>query len=115
MILENAQIESTALEIEDHGIFTFMIHVDYGNSAQGIGGYALDGHDENLPYRPGHIKSIPFIRGFMEVVGVYKWEDLKGKYLRVIKEDDSFNAKVIGIQNITSDKKLIFKEFWEWK
>lgn len=40
--MKNAKITHTMLGTEDHGIFTFMLHVDYDGSGQGIGGYALD-------------------------------------------------------------------------
>lgn len=72
MKVVNAKIESTMLGIEDHGIFTFMIHLDYGGSGQGFGGYALGGEYTDK-----------LIRRVLKVVGVEKWEDLKGKYVRV--------------------------------
>jgi hypothetical protein len=39
---KNAQIVDTMLGTEDHGIFSFSLNLDYGNSGQNAGGYALD-------------------------------------------------------------------------
>ena len=114
MFKENAKIISTMLGIEDHGIFTLCVTVDYGGgSCQGVGGYSLDWHDDNLDYRPSDGKAIAFIRKFIEVAGVDMWEDLNGSHVRVIKDCEGLNSKAIGIQNITTDNSLIFKDFWE--
>jgi hypothetical protein len=36
----NARIVDVAIEIEDHGLLTMMVTVDYGGSRQGFGGFA---------------------------------------------------------------------------
>lgn len=51
--LRNAKIRHTMLGIEDHGIFTFVLDLDYGGSGQGAGMYCLDHHEDNKDYRPG--------------------------------------------------------------
>ena len=43
----NAMIRSVALEYEDHGILTCWLHLDYGGSCQGFGGYSLDKHNKD--------------------------------------------------------------------
>ena len=40
--IKNAIITGTYLGIEDHGILTFWLYLDYGGSGQGFGGYQLD-------------------------------------------------------------------------
>lgn len=78
--VENARITSTHLGLEDHGIFTFWLHLDYGSSGQGYGGYGLGS------YKQGDSHGLDFgmatIQRVMQVVGVEKWEDLPGKYVR---------------------------------
>lgn len=113
IITENVKIESTMLGIEDHGIFTCLISVSAGSSHYSVGGYALDEHDKNKGYRPCSEKSIAFIRKLLDVVGVYYWEELKGKHMRVIRNGRGCEVGAIGIQHITEDKKLIFRDFWE--
>ena len=95
MDIRNAKIEDTMLGIEDHGIFTSMIQLDYGDSShQGFGGYVLGGSF-----------GVDYIKGLLNVVGVEKWEDLVGKYIRVkIDNTDGWNGKIIGIGNITKDE-----------
>lgn len=89
------------LGFEDHGIFTCMIHLDYGGAGQGFGGYCLAGSndkdtDGNFPNNYG----ANFIKKILEVVGVEKWEDLVGKHVRVKAE----HTKVLEIGNILEDE-----------
>ena len=105
MEIKNAIIEEAVLDIGDRGLLTSWIYLDYGGSGQGFGGFAL--------YLPKSFKNGSdcgdyaghFIFRVMEVVGVGKWKDLKGKPIRVkadhsgvyeignIIKDDWFNPK----------------------
>ena len=99
MVERNAKIEDTMFGLEDHGIMTFFVYFDYGDSThQGFGGYALDGASG----KKGHPKSITALRRVLEVVGVMKWEQLKGKYCRVRRED-GWNGKIVAIGHIIED------------
>jgi hypothetical protein len=111
MMESNARIESTMLGIEDHGIMSFYLYLDYGRSGQGFGGYGLDEYDKIKECRIGHPKSIILIRKILEVVGVDKWEDLEGKYIKVKYE----HSGVDGICSIIGDNWLMIKDFWEEK
>lgn len=107
---KNARIDSTFLGIEDHGIMTFVLGLDYGDSGhQGAGTYALDEWDEVNSKRRGMSKSIELIRKILEIVSVEKWEDLEGKFIRVKAE----HCKVHAIGNITKNEWLDFKRFWD--
>ncbi len=57
------------LGIEDHGIPTFFLYLDYGGASQGFGGFTLSSVDQIIE--------------LLKIVGVEKWEDLKGKHVRV--------------------------------
>ena len=46
----------------------------------------------------------------LEVVGVDKWEDLPGKYIRF--EDNGWGSKVTKIGNIIEEKWLDLEEFF---
>ena len=89
MEIRNAKIESTFLGFEDHGIFTYFLHLEWEHAGQGFGGYILGGG-----YGDETIKAI------LETVGVDKWEDLPGKYVRIERE----HIKVHRIGNIIEDK-----------
>ena len=98
--IKNAKIESTSLGYEDHGILTIFLGLDYSGAGQGFGGYALDQYDELEKKRiPTKLSGI-WIQKILEVVGVDKWEDLKGKYIRV----ESDMGKVYKIGNLLEEK-----------
>ena len=50
------------------------------------------------------------ISKILEVVGVDKWEDLPGKYIRF--EDNGFGSNVTKIGNIIDEKWLDFRELF---
>ncbi len=112
METKNARIESTHLGMEDHGFFTFYLMLDYGGSGQGAGGYCLDiwNDDENSKGDANQLaKSFLIIKEIMKTVGVEKWEDLKGKHIRVKAE----HAKVYEIGHFLKDKWLNFEDFFK--
>lgn len=103
METRNAIIESTRLGPEDHGIFSAYLTLNYGGSGQSFGGYALDrhnGHRDLRSERVGTAYGMEFIRRVMAVVGVSKWEDLKGKHVRAVMEHD----KIHSIGHIIEDR-----------
>lgn len=97
--IHNAKITGTMLGIEDHGLFTSFIYLDWEGGGIGVGGYLLGGES-----------GIKFIEETLKVVGVGKWEDLKGRYCRV--ETDGWGAPARGIGNILKDEWLYPKEFF---
>jgi hypothetical protein len=90
----NAQIESTMLGYEDHGILTCFLMLKQKGSSQGFGGYRLDAPEGYGIYTDFWIKRI------LEVVGVGKWEDLEGKYVQVRGEEF---GTIAAIGHITDD------------
>lgn len=88
--IRNARIESTHLGNEDHGILTIFLQLSYDRgSSQAFGGYNL-----TMPGQLGF-----WVNQILKVVGVEKWEDLKGKYIRV----ESDFGKVYRIGNLMED------------
>ena len=104
MPIMNAKIAGTTLGYEGHGMLTAFIYLDYGGSQQGFGGYRLDAYDKEEK------KEVPtkycgaWIAGILKAVGVDKWEDLEGKYVRVEREDGGWNSRISAIGNIVEDK-----------
>lgn len=103
----NARIRSTMLWIEDHGIMTFFLNLEWSGAGQGFVGYALDSKAGEI----GHVKSIICLRRILETVGVEKWEDLKGQLIRIKKDDEWGQIKAIG--HIIDDKWLDIDAFWK--
>lgn len=96
---KNAIITGTSLTIADHGLLSAWIYLDYGGSGQGFGGYSLYlpkdfSHHEIASGYAGH-----FIFRTIVIAGVEKWEDLKGKTIRVKCE----HSKVHAIGHIVKD------------
>lgn len=108
----NAKIASTMLGIEDHGIMTFFIFLEWNGGGQALGGFALDGAKSREDYetRVGHGAGFIAIRKILETVGVEKWEDLKGKLIRA-KIDDLGTSTPPIIGNIMEDRWFDLKEF----
>jgi len=79
--IRNAVIKDTMLGIEDHGVFTASITLDYGGTCQAFGGYCLG-------YPPTTEVDVPsdaasrFIQRVLEVAGVNEWEKLIGRPIR---------------------------------
>ena len=110
-MIKNAIIESTMLGREDHGILTFMIFIRTNAYHCGIGGYALDSYDRDHDARIFCAQSIEAISKILDVVGVDKWEDLPGEYIRI--EDVGLGANITKIGNIVEDKWFDLKEFFQ--
>lgn len=113
-MIRNAKIKSTMLGREAHGIMTWMISIDPGsfNSVffHDVGGYCLDNYDKETKKRVFRAESMESVSKLLEVVGVDKWEDLPGKYIRF--EDNGWGSTVTKIGNIIEDKWLDLKEFF---
>ena len=88
---KNAMIESTMLGIEDHGILTATLTLDYGGSGQGFGLYGFD-HTKRNGEPCATSFAARFIREVLETVGVDEWEKLPGQRIRVIATDSKVEA-----------------------
>lgn len=79
MPIENARIRATMLGYEDHGILTGGITVEGSGWGVTLGGFRLDSPPDNTP----NVACGKFIKSVLRTVGVEKWEDLPGKFIRV--------------------------------
>jgi hypothetical protein len=96
--LELAKVESVDLFIEDHGILTLFVNLDYGGTHQGFGGYSLDGYDETLKRRVGTAGGTDFILRILNMFKVSKLEDIKGRSVYAIKQGEKYSSTVIGLK-----------------
>ena len=104
-----AKITGTFLGASEdtHGIFTAQIGVSYGSDSgteQTVGGYNL-GRD-----RSGFTAA--FIRGVLAAAGVESWEQLKGRTVLVLTEDDPDTTgganPILGIAPLPTERGLPF-------
>ena len=110
----NAQITNISLGYEDHGILTFGISLNIADGTNCVfGGYALDEYDKETEKRYCPAYSMELITRIMKVVGVSRWEDLKGKYIRVVSNGWGSSIKKIGnlMKNEWFDIDAFFKEY----
>lgn len=94
--IENAEIESTILGTESHGIFTCYVMVSGDCWGCGFGGYALDEYDKEAKRRIGTAYGLEFIKCVLETLEVEKWESLKGVPVRVETEGLGGGIRKIG-------------------
>lgn len=108
MKVENAMITSTFLGYEEHGILTFLIELKGNGWGVGFGNCALDecSGGKRIPVSEG----LECISTILKTVGVDKWEDLKGKYVRV--ETNGYDCTVTKIGHILKDKWFDLDEFF---
>lgn len=103
-----AKIEKTMLGVEDHGILTAMLTVNYGGSGQGIGGYTLDepirDKDENFLGRRGTAFGMEWVQRCIAACGVESWEQVKGRTVLIVMDSDEWNAKPIGIKPLPTER-----------
>lgn len=88
--IENANITSTNIGPENHGIFTAGLMLSGAGWGQGFGNYALKHSDH----------AYHFINGVIKAVGVELWENLPGKVCRVKRD----NGLIIAVGHIVEDR-----------
>lgn len=114
MKIENVQITGVSLSMADHGCLTFNIFVDGSGWSCAIGGYCIGrgylGASEFVAENGYGLEAMMHI---MNVVGVDKWENLKGKYCRVQSDGWGSPIKIIG--NLIEDKWFDIGKFFEEK
>ena len=85
---KNANITRTMLGIEDHGIMSYSLTLDYGGSGQSFGGYCLDtpvkDDDGKFLGRKGVAYGADTILKILETLEVSTWEKLPGTKCRVV-------------------------------
>ena len=84
---ELGKITNTMLGKEDHGIFTFVLYFDFGDSGQGFGTYRLDKYNKKKEEAEGSAFGLEAIMRVLEAVGVDTWEELPGNEMWVIRDE----------------------------
>ena len=105
--IENGKIIKTELGGD---IMTFWLEIEFDVGVCGFGGYALDNYDEKINKRIGTAKRLQAIKNVLDTVGVDKWEDLKGQYIRC--EHQGFGGKIIRIGNLIKNKWFSLEDFF---
>lgn len=102
--IENALIKNVDLSMADHGCLTLAMTLQGDGWGVVYGGYSLGkgylGADDD--HFDGSAAGMECLMRIMDTVGVEKFQDLKGKYVRVATKGWGSSVKIIG--NILKDK-----------
>lgn len=113
--IENALITNVDLSMADHGCFTLAMTLESGGWGVVYGGYCLGkGYlGADYDFFSGSAAGMEYLIRIMDTVGVEKFQDLKGKYVRVATKGWGSSVKIIG--NIIKDKWFDAETFFEDK
>lgn len=102
--IENALITNVDLSMADHGCLTLAMTLEGSGWGVVYGGYCLGkGYlDADDDFFDGSAAGMEYLMRIMDTVGVEKFQDLKGKYVRVANKRWGSSVKIIG--NIIKDK-----------
>ena len=110
--IQNAVITGVTISMADHGCLTFGLVLSgegwgctYGGVCIGHGYLGADRFD-------GSAKGLEAMMRIMDTVGVERWEDLEGKYIRA--ETNGWGDTITKIGHITQNKWFDLKKIFEW-
>ena len=106
----NAKIDKVSLSMADHGVLTYGLTLDFGGRWCVYGGVVIGKGELGAEAFEGYAKGTEAIMRIMDVVGVERWEDLTGKYVRVV--DPGWGGIVDTIGNIIEDRWFSQKAFF---
>lgn len=111
---ELAKVRSFDLFIEDHGIFTCFLQLDYeSGSSQGFGGYSLDGYNKDDKRREGSAAGTDFLLRILQTFGVERFEQLEGKVCYALREDQFEPIKGIEVPSFGGENRTFLISDWQ--
>ena len=109
--IKNARIEKVSITMEDHGCLTFYIVLSGSGWGCSYGGYCIGKGYLGAEEFTASAKGLECIMRIMDTVGVERWEDLSGKYIRLV--NPGWGGTITKIGHITDDKWFDIKEFFQ--
>jgi hypothetical protein len=106
----NARITSAKITFDRDIFLSCWLMLGYEGAGQGYGGYVLGGApSESKNFSAGDHANQPnlaahWIAHVMAIGEVTDFSNLTGKVIRVAKDSDKFNAKIVGIGHAIEDK-----------
>ena len=114
MEIKNAIITKVTISMADHGCLTFDLYLDMGGCACAVGGYCIGhGYLGADTFEAERGEGLEAMMRIMDTVGVERWEDLEGRYIRY--EDNGWGSSVTKIGNIIEDKWFDIDKFFKEK
>ena len=109
--IENGKITSVDLSMADHGCIVLEMTIEGNGCGFIYGGYALGHGYLGADHFGSNDHALVYIMKIMDTVGVARFNELKGKYVRFATNGWGDSVKIIG--NIISDKWFDAKSFFE--
>lgn len=109
--IQNAQIKNVSLNMADHGVLTSDLTLDGHGWGVCYGGYVLGKGYVGAKTFEGYSSGMEAIMRIMDTVGCDKYENMKGKYIRVATKGWGSTVKIIG--NILEDKWFDYESFFD--
>ena len=111
MEIKNAKITKADLSMEDHGVLTLWLTIEGNGWGVNLGGYVLGKGFLGAESFEGSAKGIEEIMRVMDTVGVERFSDLTGKYIRV--EIGNWGDRIKKSGNIIENKWIDYNEFYK--
>lgn len=110
--IENARISNVSISMTDHGCLMFFLTLQGDSWGVNYGGYCIGhGYLGAALFRAENGGGLVAMMKIMDTVGVSKWEDLEGKYVRV--KDPCCGSIITTIGNVIENKWFNIKDFFE--
>lgn len=106
----NMKITHVSLSMADYGVLTYDLTLEGAGCGVVYGGYVIGRGYLGAKEFHGSAKGIVALMRIMDTVGVERWEDLTGKYVRVVS--NGLGSTISKIGNIIEDKWFDAKEFF---
>lgn len=106
--IKNALIKNVSLSMADHGCLTYWINLEFDDNFCSYGGYCIGHGYLGASEFDSSPKGLVAMMRIMDTVGVSRWENLKGKHVRV--QCSGRTIDIIG--NIIEDKWFNQREFF---
>lgn len=109
-------VRSTSLGVEDHGIMTAFVFIEWAGGGVGVGGYALDDYDETAKRRLGGAFGMDQIMAILDTLGVSEWGKLPGTPAIAVfpAGDPGWGGRSIGLASPTTGRVLILADHAAW-
>jgi len=103
----NGRIKSSFLGFEQ-GMFTVHLYIETAHGTWGWGHYEIDNWDSKTQSRHGSEFGVDVLVRLLKVAGVNNWNDLVGKYVRILVKDNL----IYSIGNIIQDEWICVPEMF---
>ena len=96
-----AKVTGATLQIQERGILSFYVFVDYEDfGRQGVGGLSLDTWDEEKKRRVGTAYGCEMIRQLLLFFGVNNLDEVKGQHVYVLGEGEGLRFQPKGFEHL---------------